>query len=237
MLRRSVKKEPAGIQQNPLGDPKAFRGMSTTLKKLSQPEKKSDFLPSFSSGIGSFAVEVLKIIVIALAIIIPIRYFVLQPFYVKGASMEPNFHDNEYLIIDEISYRFHQPRRGDVVVLRNPHRPSEFFIKRIIGLPGERININDNRVSVTPVGSAVEYVLDESAYLNKTVLTAGHLTEFLADREYYVLGDNRPASLDSRSFGPIDRREIIGRTAVRAWPLYRMRTFGTPLISYQATSQ
>src|SRR5689334_17146451 len=140
-------KTPTTTPSNPLGDPRAFRGMPTNLKKLAQSEKRSDFLPSFNASFGGFITELLKIVVIALAIIIPIRTFVLQPFYVKGASMEPTFHDNEYLIIDELSYRLHQPQRGDVVVLRNPAL-GEFLIKRIIGLPNERVVVNDGHVSI-----------------------------------------------------------------------------------------
>jgi signal peptidase I len=81
--------------------------------------------------------EFLKIVIVSLLIILPIRYFIIQPFYVKGASMEPNFHDREYLIIDEISYRFNEPQRGQVIVFRYPNNPQEYFIKRVIGLPGD----------------------------------------------------------------------------------------------------
>src|SRR3990167_7978738 len=90
---------------------------------------------------GALAFETIKVIVISFAIILPIRYFLIQPFYVEGASMEPSFHSKEYLIIDEISYRFHEPARGDVVVLRYPRDGRQFFIKRIIGLPGETIEV------------------------------------------------------------------------------------------------
>ncbi|HLD69247.1 MAG TPA: signal peptidase I, partial [Candidatus Omnitrophota bacterium] len=87
-------------------------------------------------SLKSFIWETVKVVVISLAIIIPVRYFLIQPFYVKGASMEPNFYDQEYLIIDEISYRFREPQRGEIVVFRYPRDPASFFIKRIIGLPG-----------------------------------------------------------------------------------------------------
>lgn len=217
--------------QNPLGDPRNFRGMSTNLKKLAATEKRSDFLPSFNASFGGFLLELLKIIVIALAIIIPIRTFVLQPFYVKGASMEPNFHDNEYLIIDEVSYRFHQPQRGDVVVLRNPML-GEFLIKRVIGLPGDRLVINDGKIEVFDAQYPGGAVLDETAYLPADRLTFGNIDVTLGSDQYYVLGDNRPASLDSRSFGPISRHDIIGRTALRAWPVYKAQTFSTPLLKY-----
>ena len=215
--------------QNPIGDPKAFRGYSTRLKELTKPEKKEDFLPPFERGVGSFALELVKIIVVAFVIIIPIRYFVLQPFYVKGASMEPNFHDNEYLIIDEMSYRIHQPHRGDVVVLRNPNQLSEFFIKRVIGLPGERIVINDGSVSIFDKNGKGG-ILDESEYLGKSLKTFGSIDITLPNNQVFVMGDNRPASLDSRSFGPITLNDIVGRTAVRAWPVNKATIFSTPSI-------
>ncbi len=101
-------------------------------------------MPSFSESVSSFVVEVAKVVIISLAIIIPVRYFLIQPFYVKGASMEPNFHDNEYLVVDEVSYRFRQPARGDVVVIRRPRQDLDFLIKRVVGLPGERVEILNN---------------------------------------------------------------------------------------------
>jgi signal peptidase I len=194
-------------------------------RRSSKIEKKDLLLPTFSQSAGAFLVEVLKVVIISLAIIIPVRYFLIQPFYVKGASMEPNFHDNEYLIIDEISYRLRTPDRGDVVVLRNPNRPSEFFIKRIIGLPGETVEIENGHVFITNTINPNGKQLDESPYLKKEVVTSGTTDVTLGPEEYIVLGDNRPSSLDSRTFGPIHRSEIIGRTWIRAWPIGRATVF------------
>lgn len=222
---------PTSTTPTTLGDPRAWRGQSTNLKKLAATEKRSDFLPSFSRSIGGFVIELVKIVVIALAIIIPIRTFILQPFYVKGASMEPTFHDNEYLIIDELSYRLHSPLRGDVVVIRNPAL-GEFLIKRLIGLPGERVIINDGTITIINAEHPGGVFLDERTYLSPSVATFGNLDVTLSDEQYFVLGDNRSASLDSRSFGPITRRDIIGRTAVRAWPINRASTFSTPELKY-----
>lgn len=224
------------VSENPLGDPRAFRGMSTNLKKLSQTEKRSDFLPSFKNSFGGFVVELVKIVVIALAIIIPIRTFILQPFYVKGASMEPTFHDNEYLVIDELSYRLHLPQRGDVVVLKNAAL-GEFLIKRVIGLPTERIVINDGHITIYNLQHVNGAVLNEQTYLSSSVQTFGNLDVTLTADQYFVMGDNRPASLDSRSFGPISRKDIIGRTAVRAWPVAKAQTFSTPTISFTTPAQ
>lgn len=218
--------------QNPLGDPRAFQGTSTNLKKLATGEKRSDFLPSFSKGFGGFVWEVAKIIIIALIIIKPIHAFVLQPFYVKGASMEPTFYNNEYLIIDELSYRFHDPRRGDVVVLHNPTLNDEYLIKRIIGLPGEHVVIDQDGVHLGagPLGELKK--LDERAYLPDSVQTMGSIDVILGENEYFVMGDNRAASLDSRSFGPITRSTMVGRAGFRAWPVHRARTFPTPTVPF-----
>lgn len=193
--------------------------------------KKDVLLPSFSQSAGAFIVEVVKVVVISLAIIIPVRYFLIQPFYVKGASMEPNFHDNEYLIIDELSYRLGEPKRGDVVVLRNPNRPSEFFIKRVIGLPNERVIIERGQVHIANARFPNGEPIDESSYLAPDVVTSGSVDVRLGDREYFVLGDNRSSSLDSRQFGVVDRRKLIGRTWIRAWPLRKATVFEA--VSYE----
>jgi signal peptidase I len=159
-------------------------------------------------------------VIISLAIIIPIRYFLIQPFFVRGASMEPNFLDGDYLIIDEISYRFRNPERGDVIVFRYPADPSQFFIKRIIGLPGETISIQDGNISIEDAaGNLIAW--DESKYLENSY-TAGNITIKLDSSEYFVLGDNRQASSDSRKWGELSRKKIIGEAWIRAWPFNRL---------------
>ncbi len=178
-----------------------------------------DEIASKAKRTGVFLWEVVKVVVISLAIIIPIRYFLIQPFYVKGASMEPNFHNYEYLIIDEISYRFNEPERGDVVVLRNPQMRTQFFIKRIIGLPSETVEIKNHGVYIN--GEK----LDESPYLDESTFTYGTQELALHDNEYFLLGDNRSESLDSRVFGAVPSEEFIGRTWLRAWPFTRLDHF------------
>lgn len=177
-----------------------------------------DFLKRF----GLLAFETLKVVLISLAIILPIRYFLIQPFYVEGASMEPNFYSKEYLIIDEISYRFHEPVRGEVVVLRNPQNPSQFYIKRIIGLPGERLQIVDGVVLINDVELQETYLSD--LYVSKTSMAEITLT----DKQYFVMGDNRANSLDSRVLGPVTRDHFIGRVWVRGWPFTRISVFDVP---------
>jgi len=169
----------------------------------------------------SFTLEIVKIVVIAAAIVIPIRYFLFQPFFVEGQSMDPNFASGDYLIIDEISYRFSQPERGDVIVFKYPLNDSRRLIKRIIGLPGETIVIADCRVIIN------NNVLDESAYLND-ICTSGNMTVILGDNEYFVLGDNREFSFDSRSFGILQKDLIIGRVFIRAWPINSVEKFSNP---------
>jgi signal peptidase I len=177
-----------------------------------------DYLKRF----GLIVFETLKVVLISLAIILPIRYFLIQPFYVEGASMEPNFYSKEYLIIDEISYRFHAPSRGEVVVLRNPQNPSQFYIKRIIGLPGERIKMVDGVISIN------DQPLKE-AYLSDIYATQASMPEqTLGLGEYFVMGDNRANSLDSRILGPVPERNLIGRVWVRGWPFTRISLFGVP---------
>ncbi len=174
----------------------------------------------------SFLFELVKIVAISLVIIIPIRYFLIQPFYVKGSSMEPSFYDHEYLIVDEISYRFKDPQRGDVIVFRYPRNPQEYFIKRIVGTPGDKIQIKDGGIYIynidNPQGVAIDepYLLDgtKTYSLAKEVITLG-------EEEYYVFGDNRNSSKDSRSFGAVKRSFIIGRVLLRGWPFDRVGFF------------
>lgn len=181
----------------------------------------------------SYVFELVKVVVISLAIIIPIRYYLIQPFYVKGASMEPNFYDKEYLIIDEISYRFHEPVRGDITVFRYPRNPEEYFIKRVIGLPGEKVQIKDGLVFIFNQEHPDGIKLEEK-YLPADIKTYGLSEDFtvLSGSEYYVLGDNRNASKDSRSFGPVDKKFITGRVLLRGWPFNKINVFAAPEYSY-----
>ena len=144
--------------------------------------------------------------------------------------MEPTFYDNEYLIINEIGYRFHAPERGDVIVLRYPKDPSQFFIKRIVGLPGETIKLQNGSVFIINDLNPDGIQLDESFYLGSDIKTYGNSEITLSSDEYFVLGDNRDESLDSRSvsLGPVHRSSIIGEAWLRVWPLKRITVFRAP---------
>jgi len=174
-----------------------------------------------------FIIEIVKVVLVSLAIIIPIRYFLIQPFYVKGASMEPNFTDHQYLIIDEISYHFKEPSRGEIIVFRYPKDPRQYFIKRILGLPGEKVKIVDGKVTIFNKDYPNGVVVNEIQYLND-VYTAGNKEIELGADEYFVLGDNRAASLDSRVFGVVPKRLVIGRVWLRGWPFDQIKAFATP---------
>lgn len=196
--------------------------MDTNLQQGEPSVSKYDYyLKKFAGGFF----ELVKVTVLALAIVVPIRYFLIQPFYVKGASMEPNFHDNEYLIINEITYRFADPERGNVVVFKYPRDPEQYFIKRVIGLPGESVKIDNGLVYLKTVGSADYQLLDEGGYLDAYVKTYPNLEVTVGEGEYFVMGDNRSASLDSRIFGAVSRDFIVGKTWLRAWPLNKLKNF------------
>jgi len=165
-------------------------------------------------GVFLFIFEVIKIVILALLIVIPIRYFIFQPFVIKGNSMEPNFHHGDYLIVDEISYRiFKEPERGDIIVFNYPQDPSQRFIKRIIGLPGETVVIEGEKI--TSKGTE-ERILDESTYLPSQNYF-DNVSLSLSEDEYFVLGDNRLASFDSRKWGSLPRNYIVGRVILRTW--------------------
>lgn len=170
----------------------------------------------------NFFTELLKFALVAVIIVVPVRLFVAQPFIVSGASMEPTFDNGEYLIVDEISYRLESPSRGDVVIFRYPKDPSQYFIKRVIGLPNETVQITEGNVSVTKengekVTLAEPYVVNEGNGRNMSVT--------LDEGEYFVMGDNRPASSDSRLWGVLPEKNIVGRALVRLLPIQTAKIF------------
>ncbi len=160
--------------------------------------------------------ELLRFALIAIAIVIPIRIFIAQPFIVSGSSMIPTFQNGQYLIVDEISYRLEDPKRGDVIIFRYPLDPSKFFIKRIIGLPNETINIRNGEVTIINKENPDGFLLSQPYVENRSSDTA-HFQ--LKDNEYFVMGDNRTGSSDSRFWGPVARHFIVGRAFIRLLPI------------------
>lgn len=162
------------------------------------------------------AKDFLILALLIVIVVIPLRVFVVSPFVVDGESMHPTFENLDYLIVDELVYDIEKPHRGDVIVFRYPKDPSVFYIKRIIALPGETVAINRGVVTITETSGQTitlnePYVVNEDAtYTNKVTLTAG---------QYFVLGDNRPNSSDSRIWGPLPAHNIIGRVDARLLPL------------------
>jgi signal peptidase I len=177
-------------------------------------------------GTVSFILEIVKTIIISLAIILPIRYFLIQPFLVDGASMQPNFHNRDYLIVNEISYRFTEPKRGEVIVLKNPDNTKQFFIKRIIALPGEFIKIENGNVYIKEVNASEFKIINEKDYLPADLKTFGSPDPIqLKSDEYFVMGDNRGNSRDGRVFGPLKRSLIVGKILFRGFPFKDVRVF------------
>lgn len=164
--------------------------------------------------------EIVRFALIALIIVIPIRWYVAQPFIVSGASMEQTFHNNEYLIVDQITYRFDEPKRGDVVVFKYPRDHSKYFIKRLIGLPGETVVIEGSSVIIKsdsdPQGTKLQ---EDYAALGENRFDQ---TVTLDEGEYFVMGDNRDHSSDSRVWGVLKEEEIVGRAVVRLLPPQRL---------------
>lgn len=176
-------------------------------------------------AIGAFIFDLVKILLIALVIIVPLRMFIAEPFVVSGSSMLPNYHNRDYLIIDRLSYRNTDVVRGDVIVMKYPKDTSQYFIKRIIGLPGEKIGFEGGKVHIFNAEHPEGFVLTES-YLPEHIETFGKPAPVtLGSDEYFVLGDNRTASSDSRVWGILPKDDIIGKVWLRVFPVSR---FGKP---------
>lgn len=166
--------------------------------------------------------ELVRFALVALLFVIPIRIFIAQPFIVSGSSMVPTFENGQYLIVDEISYRLSDPKRNDVVVFRYPNDTKKFFIKRIIGLPNETVDIKGNTVTIFNEEHGDGFKLDQPFVKNTS---DNNLNFKLKNDEYFVMGDNRSASSDSRYWGALPRKLLIGRAFLRLWPVNKMNIF------------
>lgn len=171
---------------------------------------------------ASFWKEIIKFTFITLIIVIPFRIFIAQPFVVSGASMDPTFEDGEYLVVDQLSRRIESPQRESVIIFKYPKDTTKFFIKRVIGLPGETVEISDGKVKIINQEHPDGLILDEPYVAAENQKTDELTEEKLGPNEYFVMGDNRLGSLDSRAWGPVPESFIIGRPLVRLLPIGRM---------------
>lgn len=179
--------------------------------------------------------EVLEIAVIAVAAVFIVRTFFVQPFLVSGTSMVPTFSNGDYVLTDELTYRIRPPERGEVVVFHEKSDYSTYLIKRVIGLPGERVVINNNTITIYNQQDPKGFTLDESYLPKGTITSGGEYTDVtLSSSSYMMLGDNRAVSYDSRSWGPLPASDIVGLVRFRLWPLSAIHIFGAP--SYNASS-
>ncbi|MDP3052705.1 MAG: signal peptidase I [bacterium] len=171
------------------------------------------------------SLEILEIIAISVFAVFIIRTFLFQPFLVSGASMEPTFSNGNYILVDEISYRFREPQRGEVIVFKPPVGGS-YFIKRIIGLPNEKVKIQDGEVTIFDTNGGK--ILLKESYVPANIKTFGDLEVVLKPDQYFVLGDNRNYSFDSRAWGFLAKDKIIGLVKLRIWPITSVMAVGKP---------
>ncbi len=175
-------------------------------------------------GIAKILFEIVKIVAFALLIVVPIRYLLFQPFIVRGASMEPSFEESDYLIVDQISYRFREPERGEVIVFYYPDNPQKRHIKRIIGLPEEELVFDGESIFIAD--NEEKKVLEEDYHLPGRDLGEERMS--LKSNEYFVMGDNRGSSFDSRDWGPLPKENIIGRVFLQISFFDVFRKVGIP---------
>ena len=172
--------------------------------------------------------ETIEVALIAVVSVLIIRTFLVQPFLVSGASMEPNFHNGDYLLIDELSYRFREPERGEVIVFHYPNDEKYYYIKRIIGLPGEELEFKNGKITVFNEDFSKGMTLMEKYIPFYEETTSANQKIKVGENEYFVLGDNRDFSFDSRSWGAVKESEIIGAVRLRLWPFTKVMAVGKP---------
>lgn len=198
--------------------------------KMSVKKQKGGILTFLFRSVVSFFLDFLETIVVALSIFVVIYLFIVQPHEVKGNSMEPNFHNNEYILTDKISYRFREPKRGEVIIFKAPRNQEVDYIKRVIALAGDRIKVEKGFVYVNGEKLDESYLKDTTSLFSGSFMQEGGEI-LVGNDEVMVLGDNRPHSSDSREFGPVPQNLIIGRAILRYWPLTAVGLI--PSISYE----
>lgn len=185
--------------------------------------------PSIFRKISNFFMDFLETIVVALSIFVVVYLFLVQPHEVKGSSMEPSFQNNDYILTDKISLKLHEPSRGDVVIFKAPKNPDVDYIKRVIGLPQEKVKIQNGLVYINNLKLNEQYLNSNTNLFPGSFLQEG-IEITVPEGEYFVMGDNRPHSSDSREFGPIPQNLIIGKSILRYWPIVKAGLI--PKISY-----
>lgn len=179
------------------------------------------------SNTVTFVFDILQTIVLSAAIFVIIYLFAGQPHLVRGSSMEPNFHNGDYILTEKVSYRFSGPKRGDVIIFKAPNRPDADYIKRVIGLPGEKIKVVAGKIYVN--GKPLEEQYEPTEFQTFSGRFLKENEEYsVPSGEYFVFGDNRSHSSDSREFGPVKKDTIIGRALIRYWPAPRFGPIQTP---------
>lgn len=173
--------------------------------------------PTPLKSLGQSILEFAGFALVAIAVVVPVRVFIAQPFIVSGSSMVPTFEDKNYLIVDELSYRLGEPQRLDVVIFKYPKDTTKFFIKRIIGLPNETVDIKGETVTITNKENKEGFQIDQAFIKNPSNDEAMHFE--LGNDEYFVMGDNRNASSDSRYWGPVKKDLLVGRAFLRLLPI------------------
>lgn len=170
-----------------------------------------------------YFIDIIETIVVAAAIFVVVYLFLLQPHQVRGSSMEPNLSDGQYILTDKISYRFDDPRRGDIVIFKAPVDENFDYIKRIIALPGETISIIDGEIIIKNDDNPQGFKLEEPYSINGAISPGTQLSNGveikMEEDRYFVFGDNRNQSFDSREWGKLPRENIIGKGWLRYWPL------------------
>ena len=186
-----------------------------------EPKEGKEKIVSILGSIGSFIYSFVETVVIALVIAVVLYLFLMTPHEVLGNSMHPTYKNGEYLMANKVLYRFSEPRRGDVIIFK--YSETQDFIKRIIGVPGDSLTIKDGKILIN--GNQ----LDEDTYLADTVYTNGGAavaegqTITIGENEYFVCGDNRPHSSDSRTFGSISKDRIKAKAWIVYLPLSEFR--------------
>lgn len=196
--------------------PESF-AVPKTKKKIIQDNASDNFLVRCFKRIITFFLDFLETSVVGLSIFVVAYLFLVQPHEIKGSSMEPSFHNGEYILTDKISYKMRSPERGEVIIFKAPRNPDVDYIKRIIGLPGERVKVQNGTVYVNDQAVKETYLQDLTSLFPGSMMQEG-VEISIPDGSYFVLGDNRPHSSDSREFGPIQANLIIGRAVIRYWP-------------------